>query len=95
MFFYFYHSEIFAALYEWLLHYAVNNFCFAFAASMFHAGALVVLANCAFNHFAPPLLAPRLKIALLFHKVRPTSLYVLVDVPGQTQPHYLQTPQTF
>ena len=52
MFFYFYHSEIFAALYEWLLHYAVYNFCFAFAASMFLACALVVLANYTFNHFA-------------------------------------------
>ena len=53
-----------AALYKGLLHYAVNNFCFAFAASMFLAGALVVLAYYTFNHFAPPLLAPRLKIAL-------------------------------
>ena len=50
MFFYFYHSEIFTALYEWLLHFAVYNFCIAFAAGMFRAGALVVLANCAFNH---------------------------------------------
>ena len=53
MFFYFYHSEIFAALYEWLLHYAVNSFCFAFAAGMFRAGALVVLTNYAFIHFDP------------------------------------------
>ena len=65
MFFYFYHSEIFAALYEWLLHYAVNNFCFAFAASMFIAGALVVLAYYTFNHFAPPLLAPFWRVRLV------------------------------
>ena len=53
MFFYFCHSEKRAALYKWLLHYAVNNFCFTFATGMFRAGALVVLANFAFNHFDP------------------------------------------
>lgn len=94
MFFCFCPSEKMAALYEWLLHYSVYNFCIAFAADVFFPPLLMINAyitpyhsitssKTIVRHFIPVRIQYRtlLAVTLGIFFVNSSILSYIFDVP--------------